>query len=63
MDISRFFSTCFFSLIMCELLAAGRVCALGHVLFLGDSDIEFWNTDKFIRGSFNAGVKGETCAE
>jgi len=33
------------------------------VLFLGDSDIENWDTDEYLPGSSNAGVGGDTCSD
>ena len=33
------------------------------VLFLGDSDIENWDTDEYIPGSSNAGKGGDTCKD
>ena len=33
------------------------------VLFLGDSDIENWDTDEYLPGSSNGGVGGDTCKD
>lgn len=36
---------------------------LGKTLFLGDSDIEGWNINEPVPGSYNLGVGGATCAD
>ena len=44
---------------------AGAVCSTGvpqgRVVFMGDSDIDYWDTGAAFPGSLNVGVGGYTC--